>query len=104
VEGVIPFQVAAWFEDGADPTKDLMEAFEDRYLAHFTPPKEDGFSTFSVRIFAYTAAEVQALVRDALDVPGVKRAEAMVATGGWANERWISELLEAHAPASVPIS
>lgn len=104
VEGVVPFQLAVWFDEDADATDELRHAFDDRYLAHFEPPAENGYCSYMLRIFAYTPAEVQALVREALDVPGVARAEPMVATGGWDNERWISELLDAHAPAPLPSS
>jgi DNA-binding Lrp family transcriptional regulator len=102
LDGVYPFQMAVWFEPGEDPTAKLMDAFVDRHLADFTPPPQEGYSPFMLRIFAYTPAEVQALVRDALDVRGVERAEALVPTGAWVNQGWMLELLDAHSPAAVP--
>lgn len=102
MEGIVPFQMALWYEPEADPGPDLLRAFSDRHLAHFAPPRENGYCSFVLRTFAYTPAEVQALVREALDMAGVARAQPMVATGGWDNRAWLDELLDARSAATLP--
>lgn len=98
--GVVPFQLAVWAPWSLEGA--LLERFGDRYLAHFVPPGEQAYCPLLLRIFAYTPAEVQALVREALELDGVERAEAMVATGGWDNPAWTAELIDAHTPMTVP--
>lgn len=102
VKGIVPFQLAVWAEAGAHPEEALLRCFSDRYLAHFLPPVDGGYCSVLLRIFAFTPPEVQALVRDALAVEGVERAEAMVATGGWNNQQWVEEMLAAHTSAPLP--
>lgn len=92
VSGIVPFQLAVWHDEDVSPGPRLVELFEDRYLAHFDPP-EGAYAPFVVRIFAYTPAEVQALVRAANDVAGVTRVEPQMATGGYDNSDWVWELV-----------
>lgn len=94
MSGIIPFQIAVWFEDGATGTDQrILETLRDRYLAHFHPP-DDAYSSFLFRIFAHSPAEVQDLVRQTIAVDGVRAAEPVVATGSYYDERWLQELLD----------
>ncbi|MBW3582106.1 MAG: winged helix-turn-helix transcriptional regulator [Euryarchaeota archaeon] len=88
VRGIVPLQMAVWHEKDASPGPRLVALFHDRYLAHFDPP-EKAYAPFLVRVFAYTPAEVQALVRMASDVEGVTRVEPQMATGGYDNSDWV---------------
>lgn len=92
LRGMIPFQLAIWYEEGPDPKPALLDAFGERLLAHFHPPP-GGYADYVMRIIAETPADVQAILRSAMKVEGVQRAEAMVAAGGSFDPEWVGELL-----------
>ena len=92
VAGVLPFQLTVWGDPGVEHA--LLDRFRDRNLAHLPRPDEKAYCDVMLRVFAFTPAEVQAIVREALAVPGVTRAEALVATGSWENPVWKQELMD----------
>lgn len=93
LRGLIPFQLTIWYdENGPDPKQALLAAFHDRLLAHFHPPP-GGHSDYVMRVFAESPADVQAILRTAMNTDGVSNAEAMIAAGGYQNAEWVEEFL-----------
>lgn len=100
--GLIPFILYVWLREGAsDPTRRLLDLFDDRWFNHFlargTPP-----GVLVLHLMAQNPAEVQTLVRQALDVEGVARAEPQMPTGGYWNFPWFAEIIERHAGDAAP--
>lgn len=99
--GVIPFQLALWHEPGVEGVRPrVLEHFGDRYLDHIDPP-EGAYADFLVRVFAFTPAEVQAIVRDVLALEGVRAAEPQLATGSFWSADWLKELVDTRAEAGT---
>lgn len=93
MSGLFPFAISFWYEEGASgASQRILDHFEDRLLDVVEAPSGD-YCSFQIRIFAYTPAEVQALVREGLALEGVQRAEPFLATGAYYDERWLQELL-----------
>lgn len=92
-----PFILYVWMApDGPDPTATLLDRFDDHRLGHFraTVPRS---GMLVIQMVASNPAEVQQLVESARSIEGVARAEPQLPTGGFWNEDWVDEIVEAEA-------
>lgn len=105
MSGLFPFAMSFWFDEGTSGTAQrVVDHFADRMLDIIETPT-GGYCSFQLRVFAYTPAEVQALVREAIALDGVDKVEPFVATGAYYNDRWLEELLSRQIEsASVRLS
>lgn len=82
--------------DGPDPTARLLDRLDEYRLGHFraTVPRSGMLVT---QLVASNPAEVQQIVDEAGEVDGVDRAEPHMPTGGFWNEAWLDEIVDAAA-------
>jgi DNA-binding Lrp family transcriptional regulator len=93
----VPFILYVWFsEGGPDPTAPLLELTEDHRLDHFRATVPDS-GLIVTQLVASNPAEVQQIVDAVLEIDGVDRAEPQMPTGGFWNEAWIDEIVDARS-------
>lgn len=100
IEGVLPFEIAVWC-DGADiVTPRLLERLADNHWLHFRGPS-DGYCDLLVRVFTTSPAEANQLVKAAEDVPGVRKAQPLMAAGARHDPRWVDEAIASRVAAAT---
>lgn len=98
----VPFILYVWFAtDGPDPTARLLEQVDEHRLGHFraTVPRSGMLVT---QLVASNPAEVQQIVDAAQEIDGVARVEPQMPTGGFWNEAWLDEIVDAEAQGETP--
>lgn len=93
----VPFILYIWtVPDGPDPIARLLDQLAEHRLGHFraSVPRSGMLVT---QLVASNPAEVQQLVDAAKEVDGVDRAEPHMPTGGFWNEAWLDEIVDAKA-------
>lgn len=91
----VPFILYVWFSaDGPDPTAALLDLTEDIRLDHFraTGPEPGLIVT---QLVGSNPANVERIVEKVESIDGVARADPQLPTGGFWNEEWIDELVDA---------
>lgn len=97
-----PFVLYVWYSpDGPDPTTQLLDLLEPYRLGHFrtTVPGSAGSEMMVTQLVASNPAEVQHLVERVEAVDGVDRADPQLPTGGFWNDEWVDEVVDARARA-----
>lgn len=93
----VPFILYVWRSpDGPDPTARLLEQVDAHRLGHFraTVPRT---GLLVSQLVASNPAEVHDLVESVRTLDGVDRAEPQMPTGGFWNEAWLDEIVDARA-------
>ena len=97
--GVMPFEIAVWCDDTEAVLPHLLRRLHEHYWVHFRGPP-GGYCDILVRVFTTTPAEAHAVVQAAASVPGVSRAEALMAAAAHADPRWLQEAIRAQVAAT----
>lgn len=93
----VPFILYVWVaSDGPDPTARLLERVDEHRLGHFraTVPRSGLLVT---QLVASNPADAQRITEAARGIDGVNRAEPQMPTGGFWNEAWLDEIVDANA-------
>lgn len=100
-EGLLLFALLFRTAPGRDAIPAIRRAFEHRSV-HTYQPTGGILANFDALMFARSAAEMEALRREALALPEVMDASAHVFAGFADHSGWIDEALEAQVKITIP--
>ncbi len=93
----VPFILYVWFSaDGLDPTSALLDLTGDIRLDHFRATGPDP-GLIVTQLVGSNPADVQRIVEDVEGIDGVAKADPQMPTGGFWNEGWLGEIVDARA-------